>query len=477
MLLSNRLANRIESDIRKSWYEYVVGLDYGSSRLKNSGEYQKKIQEAVVSVRTLLNNTLRSLLSITLEAISIALFAIIFVGVEAGLVLLFFAAFYSAFVIYSTKKRIPVMREIAQSDAECAAFMHDSFINSGSISPDVRNSRVNQHEILLSKLENKKNQNVRKLFLDSSLSSVICLTACFLTLMAYYPQGKNSTGAIIMLATGLAQLIIQINTLGFNYRSILSAKIDIFRISEGLTIKKKIRPSVASPVFGAKSYDFSFQDFRAPGVAVDGTPPVYGAICINSGVVNTLRGPSGIGKSTVARAMRGEVRTSAGQLLVNGMDVSDMQSDLLLEKIGYVSQDNTIFNESIMQNLRYGKRDATREEIIESLSKAGLLKFSDNLEYVVGEKGGRLSGGERQRLIIARGLLQECEILILDEPFSGLDEERAYELAGTITGLASDMCIFVIMHQRPESLFDRDTAINQHIMEEKNGIIHIATQR
>ncbi|KVM18284.1 hypothetical protein WL40_33495 [Burkholderia ubonensis] len=473
-LISNRLANRIESDIRKSWYDYVVRLDYGSARLKNSGEYQKKIQEAVVSVRTLLNNTLRSLLSITLEIVSIALFAVLFVGWGAGLVLISFAVVYSVFVIYVTKKRVPMMRDIVQSDAECAAFMHDSFINAASVSPDIRSTRINQHEILLDRLEERKNLNSRKLFVDSAVSSVICLVACILSLMVYYDQGIGSTGAIIMLATGLAQLIVQINTLGFNYRNILSARIDILRIAEGLKIKEDGTVGVSSPVFGAERYDFSFQDFRATSVAANAMPPIHGEIRIESGVVNTLRGPSGIGKSTVARAMRGEIRPSAKQLLINGTDVSSMDSDLLLEKVGYVSQDNIIFNESVVENLRYGKRDATHKEIVDTLSKVGLQKFIDDLEYVVGEKGGRLSGGERQRLVIARGLLQKCDILILDEPFSGLDEERAYDLAGTIAALASDTSIFVITHQRPETLFRPGSTVNPHVMKESGGKIYIA---
>jgi len=476
-LISGRLSNRIENDIRTSWYEYVVGLDYDSARLKNSGEYQKKIQEAVFSVRVLLNSTLRSLLSITLEIISIASFTTIFVGWGAGLSLLFFAAVYSAFVIYVTKKRVPVMREIAQSDAECAAFMHDSFINSGAVSPDLRNSRVIQHGVLLARLEGGKNNNSRKLFIDSVISSVVCLIACFLVLIAYYGPGVDSTGAVIMLATGLAQLIVQINTLGLNYRNILSARIDILRVSEALKIKGGAEVNALSPVFGAKCYEFSFQNFRTVSVDANESPSIYGVLSINSGVVNTLSGASGIGKSTVARAMRGEIRSATRQLFLNGMDVSSLNADLLLRKIGYVSQDNVIFNESILQNLNYGKHDASRRDIVESLSKVGMQKFSDNLEYIVGEKGGRLSSGERQRLVIARGLLQECDILILDEPFSGLDEDRAYDLAGTIADLSNDTCILVIMHQRPEVLFDCDLKINRHVMEEFGDRIKITNRR
>lgn len=476
-LISNRFANKIESDIRKSWYEYIVGMDYGSASLRNSGESQKKIQEAVISVRSLLNNTIRSVLSIVLEIASITLFGIWLVGWGAGLVLLFFAAFYSAFVIYVTRKRVPLIREIAQSDSECAAFMHDSFINSGAITPSIRDSRKKQHEILLVRLEKSKNHNARKLFLDSSISSIICLAICFLTLMAYYWKGGGSAGTVIMLATGLAQLIAQINTLGFNYRSILSAKVDVIRISEGLKVDQGVSIPLVSPVFGAGQYEFSFQGFRALGIKREEMLPIHGVINISSGLVNTLHGTSGIGKSTIARAMRGEIGVSPRQLLVNNTDVSGMNSDLLKERINHISQDNTIFNESIVRNLRYGKPDATIREVEDSLARVGLQKFSDNVEFVVGEKGGRLSGGERQRLIIARGLLQDCEILILDEPFSGLDEETAINLASTITNLAIDTCIFVIMHQSAETVFGLNSLGNQYVMMENNGNIIIECRR
>ncbi|WP_152608032.1 ATP-binding cassette domain-containing protein [Burkholderia sp. A9] len=472
-LISNKLANRIESDVRNKWYEYVVTMGYRSARLKNSGEYQKKIQEAIASVRTLLNNTLRSLLSITLEIASVTLFSVFLVGWDAGLILVSFAVTYSAFVIYVTKRRVPLLRGIAKSDAECAAFMHDSFINSGSISPSVLIERMSRHNALLAGLENRKNKNSKTLFLDSAASSVICLVVCSLSLMWYSSQGEGAIGTVIMLATGLAQLIVQINTLGFNYRNILSARIDISRISEGLEIRVGSDSDLHSLVFDAECYEFSFRGFRAADLNENNMQPIHGEISIALGSLNTLRGPSGIGKSTVARAMRGEIRSLRDQLFINGVDVFGLSSNLLLKKIGYISQDNIIFNESIAENLRYGRRDITREEIADTLEKVGLHKFANDLEYIVGEKGGRLSGGERQRLVIARGLLQECDILILDEPFSGLDEKGAQELAGTITLLARSVGIFVIAHQPPGLIFGPDSRINSHVMEESDGAIHI----
>ena len=472
-LVSNKLANRIESDVRNRWYEHVVRMDYRSARQKNSGEYQKKIHEAIASVRALLNNTLRSLLSIILEIVSVTLFSVLFVGWRAGVILISFAVAYSAFVIYVTKRRVPLMRDIVKLDAECSSFMHDSFINSDSISPAVLTERINRHHALLAGLEIRRDGNSKRLFVDSLVSSVICLMVCFASLMLYYRQESDSIGAIVMLSTGLAQLIAQINALGFNYRNVLSAKIDILRISEGLRINGRGDCDVNYQIFDGERYKFSFRSFRVTDPSQKNMLPINGDITMELGSLNTLRGPSGIGKSTVARAMRGEIRSSAEQLLINGADVIGVDSESLLKRVGYVSQDNTIFNESVVENLRYGRRDATQEEIIDTLTKVGLHEFTNNLEYVVGEKGGRLSGGERQRLVIARGLLQECDILILDEPFSGLDEKRASELAGTIARLAGSTVIFVIMHQRPETIFNPDSTINSHVMEEFDGEIHI----
>lgn len=475
-LISNRLANRIESDIREKWYGYVTKLDYYSAGLKNSGEFQKKIQEAVYSVRSLLNNTFRSLLSILLELIIISFLSALFIAWEAGLTLLIFAALYSIFVIWITKKRVTLIREIAHSDTDCTAFMHDSFINTSGVSPRIRANRSRQHEILLADLENKKNHNSWKLFIDSVASSVICLSACLLILLSSYEQRPDSAGAIVMLATGLAQLIIQINTLGFNYRNILSAKVDLKRISESLAIPSKITTSLITPHFSTKHHQFSFSDFRPKSSTTDIKPSIHGSITIHCGTISTLQGPSGIGKSTVARAMRGEVRAQDKKLIINGKDANEIDRDLLLEKINHISQDNLIFNESIERNLQYGKPDASNQEIVDCLLKAGLHKFLNNLEYIAGEKGCRLSAGERQRLVIARGLLQDCEILILDEPFSGLDEKHAAELARTIISLALDTCIFVIMHQSPEKVFGQSHLINQHIMDESRGEIHIANR-
>ncbi|SDI00478.1 ABC-type multidrug transport system, ATPase and permease component [Pseudomonas flavescens] len=472
-LVASMLANKIENEIRNIWYGYVVDLEHSESKAKNSGELQKKLQEAVNSVRMLLNGTIRSVLTIALEIISIAVLAAIFINFSASLALLAFAGTYAYFIIYVTKKRMPIMKDIAHSDGQCAAFMHDSFINTGVISPNVRTNRIEQHKSLLHDLEYKKNLNSKKLFMDSALSAVMCSAASYFLLFFYYNETAISIGIVVMLATSLAQIIAQINTLGFNYRNILRAGIDFARVSEALT--PRIDKNLGDDKYNisGNSHKFSFTKLELPNSNPVTSPSITGELLINKGEINILRGSSGIGKSSLARTIRGEIKTQEKQAYLNSIDISNIKTNILLEKIGYVSQDTIIFNESVIKNLRYGKSDASDNEIRNTLLSVGLEKLASNIDYVVGEKGGLLSGGERQRLVIARGLLQKCELLILDEPFAGLDEETALELAFIISSLARSLCILVIMHQRPTDLFGKQPIINEHTMREENGLILI----
>lgn len=473
-LISVILSNKIENDIRRNWHKYVIDLDYGSSQSKNSGEYQKKIHEAISSVRNVINNTLRSALTILLEITSISVISIIFINTTSGIILILFSVIYAFLVVRLTRLRVPDLRSIAESDAKCAAFMHDSFINPTKISPDFKKSRENQYNNLLKTLEKNKNNNARKLFRDNIALAIICSISCASILFYFKDPGTSSIGTTMMLATNLAQLIIQINSLGFNYRNLLSAKIDISRISDGLKIKEdQISENIDH--FLKKKYNiFTFSSFTPNHNDKDSRPTIIsGNIEIASGFINILQGQSGLGKSTIARAIRKEVAFNDGELFINGNNIKLISQDHLQESIAYVSQDLTIFNQSVYQNLLYGKSNATIDEIRAALKKVDLIKFSDNLNYQVGEKGGLLSGGEKQRLVIARSLLQDSQILIFDEPFTGLDDLRKRDLAKIITSLSQKTGIMVIMHTSPEEAFGKNSIGNHHILFQHKNEIHI----
>jgi ATP-binding cassette subfamily B protein len=148
----------------------------------------------------------------------------------------------------------------------------------------------------------------------------------------------------------------------------------------------------------------------------------------NAGTLTAIVGPSGAGKTTLSALMPRLYDVSAGSIEINGIDIRDYTLQSLRDQIGVVAQDPHLFHESIAENLRYAKSDATDEELIEACKSAQIWNListlPNGLDTMVGERGHRLSGGEKQRLAIARMLLKAPAIVILDEATAHLDSEN-----------------------------------------------------
>ena len=146
---------------------------------------------------------------------------------------------------------------------------------------------------------------------------------------------------------------------------------------------------------------------------------------IREGTVNALVGPSGSGKSTIAKLIAGLWDVDGGSISFGGVDIRQMTQQDYNRYIAYVSQDNYLFDTTVMENIRMGNQSATDEEVIEAAQNSGCHDFIMSLDHgyqtIVGGAGGHLSGGERQRIAIARGLMLDPDVVIADEPVSALD--------------------------------------------------------
>ena len=167
--------------------------------------------------------------------------------------------------------------------------------------------------------------------------------------------------------------------------------------------------------------------------------------------LTALVGPSGGGKTTLVNLLGHFWEVDSGSISIGGVDIRDIKTSDLLHTVGFVFQENKLFKESIFENIRYGKKDASREEVMEALRKAECMdiieKLPAGIDTVYGTKGTYVSGGEAQRLAIARALLQDAPIIVLDEATAFADAENEYKIKKTFDVLLKDKTVIMIAHR------------------------------
>jgi ATP-binding cassette, subfamily B, bacterial len=175
------------------------------------------------------------------------------------------------------------------------------------------------------------------------------------------------------------------------------------------------------------------------------------SLIVNPGETIALVGSSGAGKTTLVSLIARFYEASEGQVLLDGIDVRDIKPGSLRKNIGVVQQDVYLFAGTVLENIRYGKPDASQEEIIEAAKKANahdyIMALPDRYDTFVGQRGVKLSGGQKQRLSIARVFLKNPPVLIFDEATSALDNENEKAVLEALMDLAKDRTTFVIAHR------------------------------
>jgi ABC-type multidrug transport system fused ATPase/permease subunit len=182
---------------------------------------------------------------------------------------------------------------------------------------------------------------------------------------------------------------------------------------------------------------------------------------IKKGERLAITGKSGAGKTTVLKLLSGMLRPSSGEVLFFGENINDIDSDNLHKHLGFIMQENILFNSTIKENLFYAKTDASNSELETACQKAFIWDFiktlPDGMETVIGERGIKLSGGQKQRLILARQFLRGTnDIFILDEATSALDQYSESIIQDAIGSIGKDKTIIVVAHRKSSiSLCDR----------------------
>ncbi|MCR5546374.1 MAG: ABC transporter ATP-binding protein/permease [Lachnospiraceae bacterium] len=248
----------------------------------------------------------------------------------------------------------------------------------------------------------------------------------------------------IILSAGLITPLVT----AFSYMDDIMKMQTIFgEVTEIIERKDMVRPEILkkNPVgsdIELKGVKFSYKDKEIlHGIDME----------IKQGEVNAFVGPSGSGKSTIARLIDSLWDVDEGVITYGGIDIKELPLDYYAGQIAYVAQDNYLFDMTVMENIRLGKEGATDEEVINAAKASGCHEFISNLENgydtVVGGAGGHLSGGERQRICIARAMLKNAPVVILDEATAYTDPENEALVQASVAKLVQGKTLIVIAHR------------------------------
>lgn len=285
----------------------------------------------------------------------------------------------------------------------------------------------------------------------------------------YALRGQLEAGAVVSLALLLTRLYSPLTSLASARVDVMSAMVSFERVFEILDLKPLIaeKPDAVDVPEGPASVEFRSVDFAYPSAdkvslasleEVAGLDTRGGATVLHDvsfrvepGRMTALVGSSGAGKSTIAQLLPRLYDVDSGAVLVGGVDVRDLTTDSVRATVGMVTQDGHLFHESVRANLLLARPDATEADLWDVLRRANLESLieslPDGLDTVVGERGYRLSGGERQRLTIARLLLAQPRVVILDEATAHLDSTSEAAVQDALGEALEGRTAVVIAHR------------------------------
>ena len=361
---------------------------------------------------------------------------------------------YMWFTFAASERRIAIRREMNDSDTDANTKAIDSLLNFETVkyfgNEALEARRFDSSMARYERAAIKTFHSLGVLNSGQALIFTIGMTACMLLAARGVMAGTHSIGEFVMINALMIQLYMPLNFMGMVYREIKQGLVDLEAMFALLEEHPEVKDKPGAKPLIVRKGEIRFANV---GFAYEHERRILPDLSfeVPAGKMVAIVGPSGAGKSTLSRILFRFYDIEAGQVTIDGQDIRDVTQESLRAAIGVVPQDTVLFNDTIFYNIKYGRFDATDEEIYAAAKLAQIDAFIRTLpqgyKTMVGERGLKLSGGEKQRVAIARTILKGPPILILDEATSALDSHTEKEIQDALDRVAENRTTLVIAHR------------------------------
>jgi len=471
--LTMRVGQALMFDLRNQLYQHLQRQSLGFYTTTRAGEIVSRLSNDVAAVQDVATNTPVSIAS---QIFTLTFTLIVIFSMNSWLALLAIVIVPTFYLPtrYVGRIRRNLSRRTQEQQAELLAFMEERLNIGGMLltklfgQAQTEADTFAQHNRGVMDLNVKQSMAGRWLFMCLAVFSVLGPAAIYCCGGLQAIQGALTIGTIIAFVAYLASLYRPVGQLADVYVSLQGALAVFERIYDYLDREPEVANAPGAVALADARGEIRFEgvSFEYPRRAVvpHGGGPAAPAsdegdrralkdisFCIKPGERVALVGPSGAGKTTITYLLPRFYDPTAGHITLDGHDLRDVTQDSLRAQMGAVTQDTFLFHASVRDNLLYARPHATPEEVVAAAQAAHIhdfiLALPEGYDTLVGERGFRLSGGERQRLAIARALLKNPRILVLDEATSNLDATSEYLIQQALETLLQGRTSLIIAHR------------------------------
>ena len=466
--LFGRVTEKAMHEISLSTFKHVHSLDLDYHLNRRTGGLARDIERGTDGISFLLRFFIFNIAPTLFEIAMVAIILWVNYGAQYALVVLLSVMAYGSFSFRATSWRTQYVREVNRADSDSQTRAVDSLLNYETVKYfNNEPFEAGRYDIALDIWEQARRKNRLSLFaLNAGQALIIAVSQTLMLGMAALSVGAGdmSLGDFILINQFMLQLFLPLGFLGFVYREIKAALANIERLFNVLDERPRIAPHSAAPDLALSAGDIQFSHIEFSYRESEKVLKDFN-LQIKGGQTVALVGVSGAGKSTVSKLLFRFYDPTQGVISIDGTDIKEINLPSLRQAIAVVPQDCVLFNDSLRENIRYGRPAATDSDIEQAVKAAHLAEFverlPDGLDTLVGERGLKISGGERQRVAIARAVLKQAHILIFDEATSSLDSHSEQAVLKAFKALAGRQTTLVIAH-RLSTIVDADQIVVVH---------------